>query len=187
MSKRQSATTPADTDGLATFVVGDAVAIGEETLSLVSATSRIADNGNKTKAEGSVTATAVASSSPDATTLASANTDVAVTGADKVVVKTKEISIELDEGSYGTSTTKFKAIDRSRTDDETQASVTKVKHHERLGGDADYLTELDGNVASATFDAQAAGQDSLVVIDVFALAMEDELSLATVMITSAVG
>ena len=180
-----NAATPADTDGLATFVVGDAVAIGEDTLSSVSATSRIVDSGNKIKAEGFVTATAVASSSPDATTLASADTNVAVVGADKVVVKTKEISIQDDEGSYSTSTTKFKAIDRSRTDDETQetvnkqvsmvegqktvmksihtlnknddgsyeTSVTKVKHHEHPGGDADYLTELDGNVASATFDA----------------------------------
>jgi hypothetical protein len=127
MPKKQSAaTTPADTGGLTTFVAGDAVAIGEDTLSLASATSRIVEHGNKIKAEGSVTATAVARSSVGDTTLAGADTVVAVAGADKVVAKTKEISAQGDEGSYSTSVTRFKVIDRSYTDDETKVVIKQV-------------------------------------------------------------
>ena len=46
--------------------------------------------------------------------------------------------------------------------------------------------DLQDNVAIAIFDVLASGNDTFVAVDVYALAIEDELSLSTVMITSAV-
>ena len=51
------------------------------------------------------------------------------------------------------------------------------------GGDP---IDLQDNVAIAIFDVLASGNDTFVAVDVYALAIEDELSLSTVMITSAV-
>ena len=46
--------------------------------------------------------------------------------------------------------------------------------------------DLQDNVAIVIFDVLASGNDTFVAVDVYALAIEDELSLSTVMITSAV-
>jgi hypothetical protein len=77
----------------------------------------------------------------------------------------------------------FKAIDLPcESGDPKVIQKTKDKYD---SGDDPF--ELDGNIAVATFDAEVSGEDTLVAVDAYVLAIEDELSLSTVMITSAVG
>ena len=64
-----------------------------------------------------------------------------------------------------------------------RATTSRLYDH-HTEDDADLL---EGNVAIATFDAQAVAEDTFVSVDAFALAIEDELSQSTIMITSAVG
>jgi hypothetical protein len=178
MGNGKTSKPPADTSGMAASICGDAVAAGEDTLTEVDATVRMRDRPHSTVVKGKVTATAAAEGE-DA--FASAYTDVSVSAADKIVVKTKNISGSGEDGSYDQSITKFKAIDKDGKDGET---VVIYKGKDKHDSDAD--VDLDGNIAAATFDAQASGQDSLVAVDAFALAVEDELSQSTVVITSVV-
>jgi hypothetical protein len=191
MAKKQNAAnTPAADGGMATVLVGDAVAIGEDTLTRVDATSSIVERSHKTVAKGVVKAVAVADPAEDGTAYVDAYTDVvSVSGADKARIKTHEKTVEKDGVTYEVSVTKFKAVDRLNKDGETkvivhQKSDRKSVDHHQTDDDADLL---DGNVAIVTFDAQALGEDTLVVVDAYALAVEDQLSQSTVMITSAVG
>lgn len=187
MAKKQTAATaPADRGGMATFVYGDAVAIGEDTFTSVDAVSSIVDKTNKTTAKGMVKAVAVAEGD---TPYASADTDVWADGADKVKIKTKETIVEKDGVSYEVEVTKFKAVDSVNKDGETKVTVHEKSdyksvfdHHTEVGADL-----LDGNVAIVTVDAQAVAEDTFVSVDAFALAIEDDLSQSTIMITSAVG
>lgn len=187
MAKKQTAATPsADHGGMATFVYGDAVAIGEDTFTSVDAVSSIVEKTNKTTAKGMVKAVAVAEGD---TPYASAETDVWVDGADKIKIKTNEKIVEKDGISYQVEVTKFKAVDRPNKDGETKVTIhdksdyeSVLDHHTK--DDADLV---DGNFAIATFDAHAVADDTFVSVDAFALAIEDDLSQSTIMITSAVG
>ncbi|MGK9168549.1 hypothetical protein KXR53_19705 [Inquilinus limosus] len=178
MGKGKTGGTPTNTNGMTASVYGDAVAGGEDTFAKVDATVNMRDGPQSTVVKGTVTATAAAEGQ-DA--FASAYTDLSVSGADKIVVKTKNKSGSGEDGSYDESVTKFKATDKDGKDGET---VVIYKGKDKHDNDAD--VDLDGNIATVTFDAQASGQDSLVSVDAFALAVEDELSQSTVVITSVV-
>ena len=94
MAKKQIAVTAqSDDGGIATFVYGDAVAIGEDTFTTVDAVSFTVEKTNKTTANGIVKAVAVAEGD---TPYASAETEVWVDGADKIKIKTKEKIVEED-------------------------------------------------------------------------------------------
>lgn len=171
-----------DTSGITTTLLGDAIALGEETSTSVSATVRIVDHGRTTIAKGIVTARAVAQPGDGEVAFADTVTEVLVTGADKVSIKTKVISVIDETGSYEITITRFRAIDR-----EDRVDILKITH--KIDED-DYhflVPDIDGNIAVAEFDAQANGTDSFVGVDVFALAVEDELSQSTVMIVAAIG
>lgn len=187
MAKKQiAANTPGNDDGMVTVLYGDALAIGEDTLTRVDATSSIVDQGKKITAEGVVKAVAVAEGD---TTYAGADTDVLVDGADKVKIKTKEKIVQEEGVSYEVEVTKFKAVDRPNKDGETKVIIHEKAGHKVVDDDHtdDDVDLLDGNVAIATFDAQAIGEDTFVSVDVYTLAIEDDLSQSTVLITSAVG
>jgi hypothetical protein len=167
---------------MTTILLGDAIALGEETWTSVSAVVRIVDHGRATVAKGIVTAKAVAQPGDGEIAFADTLTEILVTGADKVSIKTKTLTVSDETGSYEISITRFRAIDR-----EDRADSLKITHHI---DDDDYhslVPDIDGNVAIAIFDAQVNGMGTLVQVDVFALAVEDELSQSTVMITAAVG
>ncbi|MGK9168550.1 hypothetical protein KXR53_19710 [Inquilinus limosus] len=158
---------------------GDAVASGEDTLTEVDSTSRMHDLGLASIGGGEVTATAAAEGE-DA--FASASTDASVSGADIIIANTKHSSGTGEDGVYDQSATKFTAIDVPLIDLPTLVIANTTETH-----DSDADIDLDGNHATATFDAQASGQDSLVTADAYALTVEDEFSQSTVMTTSAVG
>ena len=176
MAEELATNTSADTAGMATVVYGDALAVGEETLTWVDAVQTMDDKGEVTIATGEVTATAAASGN-DA--FAYAMTEAVVEGADIVIMKAKNSS---DGSGYDVSITKFKAIDVEHLD-----GVTKFICSNKTTYEAQATIDLDGNVAMASVDAETRGTDTFVGVDAYVLAIEDDLSQSTVVITSAVG
>jgi hypothetical protein len=178
-------TTSADDGGMTSIVMGEATALGQDTLASVDATSSLTltGNGNVTKAKGEVTATAVGDA------YANTHTDVDIPGADKIHIKTSTISGEQNGVSYEISVTTFKAMDHQNKDDETKIKIQdKSPDIDHQGHDnADLTIQLDDNVATVTFDAQASADNSLVQVEASVLAVQDELSVSAVMIHSEVG
>jgi hypothetical protein len=181
MSNKQKTTPPIDTGGMTTVVYGDAVALGEDTSTSVdvSVQTKVKNNG-ATVTKGTVVVVAE-SESPDG--YANATTGIAVSGADSVTIKTKDKSGGDGDSSYDTSIMKCKVIDSPY---ESGGPEVIEKTQEKYDS-SDVFLDLDGNIAIATFDAEVIGQDTLVSVDAYVLAIEDELSLSTIMITSAVG
>jgi hypothetical protein len=187
--KNLSTTTSADDSGMAIVLTAEAIAIGQDTLTSVDATSNLTGNENVTKAKGKVTAISMADSPEDGTEFAITDIGVDFSGADKIHIKSGERSGERDGISYEISVLDFKAIDHTNKDGETKVKIQdkspEFGHHWQ--DSVDFVIQLDGNIATATFDAQASADNSLVVVDAAVLAIEDELSLSAVTIISAVG
>lgn len=179
---KKTPTTTADSSGMAVLVYGDATGVGEDTLSVVNATVNVTDNGKVTKAKGKVVALAAAESETDGTAFANTATDVSAEGADKIKIKTKHITVNQDGESYDLTVTKFKVVDKANKD-----GPTKIIEKTKEVVDHDISLDLDGNVADLNFDVQSHATDSLVTVDAFALAVENELSVSTVMIVAASG
>jgi hypothetical protein len=186
MSKMLKITTSStDTGGMATITYGDALATGEDTLTSVNVSVDTKEKGNGAiVSKGKITAVAEAEASDGGVAYADATTDLAVSGVDRVSIKTKNTSGDDDNSSYDISVMKFKAIDWLNDSDET--IIKQMIHDKYDGGDHSIDLYLQGNVAISTFDALATGSDTLVTVDAYALAIEDELSLSTVMTISAV-
>jgi hypothetical protein len=182
-------TTPADDGGMVTFLIGDAHALGQDTLSSVEATLGLTDHGNVTKAAGVVVAVAISDGSVDGPPYVLADTEVIVSGADKLHIKTSTIPVEQGGVSYEISVLTFKAMDHANKDGETKVKIhDKSPDTDHPGHDVlDFTIQLDGNVATATFDAQASADNSLVQVDAHVLAVLDELSASDVVIHSEVG
>ena len=178
MSKRKLAAQPSDTTSLETTLVGDAAAAGQETFTSVDATVDAGNLSNKSFVKGQITAVAVVEPIEGEQTFTDAFTDVSVTAADTIKIKTKIVSASNGE----TSETSFKATDHYGEDGDPKVTYkVKEKSVDEIPIDP------DGNVAIATFDAQATGENTLVQVDAAALAVEDELSLSTVVVVTAIG
>lgn len=178
MSKQKLAAQTSDTTSLETTLVGDAAAAGQETFTSVDATVDAANRGNKSSVKGQITAVAVVEPIEGEQTFTDAFTDVSVTAADEIKIKTEIVSASNGE----TSETKFKATDQNGEDGDPNVTYkVKEKSVDEIPIDP------DGNVATATFDAQATGENTLVQVDAAALAVEDELSLSTVVVVTAIG
>jgi hypothetical protein len=186
-----AATTPADGGDMATVLVVTADAVGHDTFTSVDVTSTLTvhGHGNVAKAEGTMSASAIAEGSPRESLLAVAYTDIGISGADKVNVHTSTISFEQDGISYEVSVETFKAMDHAKKDGETTMKIhDKSPDLDHPGLDnPDFAIDLDGNVAIATFEAQANGHDSLVAAEATVLSVEDMLSSSAVVIVSTVG
>lgn len=164
---------------------GEAVAIGEDTLTSGSLSATLADEGAIVTVDGTVTMTA-ASESTTETAFATADTDAYISGGEL----TFRYAHEGDHSKQGptgstaasTSTTTVTAYDLQPygggDDDAGAALVGEEAGPSREPGGSH--TDLDGNVAMVDFSAQAAGDDSLVLVDAFALAVEDEISISAV-------
>ena len=174
-----------DTGGMATITYGDASAIGENTLTSVSIDVHTKEHNGMIVSKGTVTVGAWAEAPAGGTTYADATTDAAFSGADLVISRTTHQSGGDANGSYDVSAMNFKAIDLPI--DFNEPLAVEIAHDKYGGGDPPIDLQLQGNVAISTFDSVASGNDTLVTVDAYALAIEDEISLSTVMITSAVG
>jgi hypothetical protein len=179
-------TTSADNGGMVTVLIGDAAALGPDTLASVAETLGLTDHGNSAKATGAVVAVAISDGSQDG--IALADTEVWFPdGADKVHIKTATITGEQDGTSYQISVLTFKAMDHANKDGDIDIKIQDKSDHGNQKYDiADLTFHIDGNIATATFDAHASADNSLVAVDAVVLTT-DVLSLATVGITAAVG
>jgi hypothetical protein len=174
----------ADTGGLLTVVYGDSLALGEDTLTVVNADVEMKDAYSKTVAKGKVIVLAAAESPDGGDAFADTTADISVSGADKVKIKEHTLSIGDDDSAYEITILKFKATD---SHNETGGSKIIEKTTEKnIDGPVD-LHHLDGNLAVVFFDNQVNGYDTFADADAFALAIEDELSVSTVILASAVG
>jgi hypothetical protein len=182
-------TTSADDGGMVTILFGDAAAFGQDTLASVEATLGLTDHGNVTKATGVVMAVAISDGSGDSTPFVLADTDVFVSGADKVHIKTSTIPVEQGGVSYEISVLTFKAMDHGKKDGETTVKIhDKSPDADHPGNDVlDFTIQLDGNVATATFDALVSADNSLLSVEASVLTYQDEFSLSTITTTAAVG
>lgn len=171
-----------DGDGMAALAIGDAVAIGEDSYTSVTIKLKTLDNGKVAIAIGTAEGTAAAESPPGDGAYTGVETDFAVDGADLVIELTRTSSGDCETGSYESSTTMFRAIDISRVVD----AIRTVSVELSQDGGCDDL-DLDGNVAIAAFEVEVRGDDNFAGVDAFVLAVEDELSLSTVLATAASG
>jgi hypothetical protein len=178
-----AAAVSADTDGMTTILYGDAVAVGVDTLTSVNVSVETKEHRGSTISKGTVTVTAAAESYDGGAVYADATTEVAVSGTDLLITQTKNKSGGDPDSSYDISVTNFTAIDIGLKSGKPKV-IQKTSDTYDSGYDP---IDLQGNVAIVIFDGQVIGDDTLVIVDAYALAVEDELSLSTVMITSAVG
>lgn len=188
---KQADTDKADTnEGQDQEVVwyGDAIASGEDTLTLVETTGKIVDHGRVTTAKININVTAAAEGESlyGSGPYASADSYVDGSNFDISHLKIKESSLEYDGVSYAVSIAKFKGVDLP----DHVKLPGGPKHKEIVierDGDADLDLDLDGNVATVTFDVEVLGDDTLANADAHALAIEDAFSQSTIVIQTAVG
>jgi hypothetical protein len=181
-------------DGMAVLLGGEATAVGENTTAVGIIEGQIADVGGAQIAEGSATFAASGQTSNDAPAYAFAESYVAISEADTTVLitsKTSETLQSADGSSWAeTSTTEFLGIE---VDLLTSSSLSAAGGPEEgpeeqwLSPDADSTMQsdeiasapVDGNLAVIIVDVQAYAEDTLVLVDVFALVIEDELSVVS--------
>jgi hypothetical protein len=189
MAKDKSDAPPStDGSGMVTVLIGDAAALGQDTLASVEMTLGLTEHGKHTKEAGAVLAVAISDGSEDGTPFVLADTDLIISGADKVHIKTATVSGEQDGTSYEISVLTFKAMDHANKDGDLKVKIQdKSDHGHQIHDIADLTIHVDGNVAIATIDVHASAQNTLITADASVLAIEDELSLATIVTTGAVG
>lgn len=178
---------PDDSGGLYAGYGGDAVAIGENSLASGSLSATIVDEGAVTTVEGAVTMIA-ASDSADETAFASADTEAYIGGAEFTFSYTKEADYS-EQGPTGstalsTSTITTVGYDLQLYGDEegnpgSTLAEDEVEPSVEPDGSASGV-DLEGNVASLDFSVQVVADDSFVMVDAFALTVEDELSVSTI-------
>ena len=181
-----------DSDGLAAVVAGDAVAVGEDTLTSGSVYGAVIDAGAVTTADLNA-AMAAAAESPEGA-MAFATTFAGVSdGAELIVTFTFEtLSSETGEdGSAASATSSTELVAYDLQPPEPAASGSPAEADAPVEGvptelEITICDELDGNVATVDFAGLAIGEDSFVTADSFALAVEDELSLSSAYIELAV-
>jgi hypothetical protein len=136
------------------------------------------------------------SESSDATALAAADSFAGVSGGTEVLVGASVQSASSTQSPTGsvaaaTSTTNVVAADIYPSTGGSEATVetSAASEDDPVAGaiDAQANGDIDGNIALIEFDAVAVGDDTLVSVDAFALAIEDELSVSQGLIEIAIG
>jgi hypothetical protein len=187
--------------GMALATGGDAFAAGENTLASASVTAGVSSGAASTEAHASATFEAAATSQGDAATYAAATAFANLTGhADRnVSLSYTSSSMSQQDGmtaSEATAIVELYALDvHGRASGvEAYSSDLPSAGPDALGEDDDGGSQewdpdfaLDGNVAFFDVFAEASGEDSFVEVDLFAMAVEDQLSNVTVLVTTAVG
>jgi hypothetical protein len=186
---------PDDSHGLHATLGGEAAALGTNTLTAGNLSGTLIDGPSATSAELSASMVA-ASQSPTGTTLALAETYADIHGSPEVLVGASIQSASSVQGPTGnssiaTSTTDLMAYDIhpstagggpvSGTDAIVESDPLTVFDYAHAN------LNIDGNVALIQFDAVAVGENTLVNVDAFVLALEDELSVSSGLIDLAIG
>lgn len=182
--KHRPPTKQTDDGGLAAVLSGDAVAVGLDTQTSVEATVRLVDRPKVDLARGQITATAVAEGAGGEMLFTSATTDVAVAGADLVVALTRTLSYSEEGTSYTRSITRFIAIDIDGI--ELGQLVINLERDRQARHDPEPDPSPSGNLATLAFDATATGENTFIDVRAETLAIEDRLSLSTLVIEGAV-
>jgi hypothetical protein len=185
---------PDDSQGMGVVVGGDAFAQGTDTLTAGNVSGTLIDRGSVTSAELSA-AMVAASQSPTGGAIAEASTIAGVSSGSEVVVGATIQSASSTQGRTGsvataTSATNLVAYDihPSTAGGSTVVGTDATGENDPFAG-ADYAqasVDIDGNIALIEFNALAVGDDTLVSVDAFALAIEDELSVSSAFIELAV-
>jgi hypothetical protein len=183
-----------DDDGMVASLGGEAIAVGDDTAAIGTIEGQINDTGTATIAEGSASFTASGESSGGDPAYASATTHGAVSSADTIVTVTSRSSetLQTNEGSEWTETS---TIDLLAVDfNLSNASPASASTGEQTGAGSDQQSDtleidepiplddfasgdLDGNFALIVVDVTAHGDDTLALVEVSALTVEDELSV----------
>ncbi len=189
-NKHSKTPSSATTSSVVTHAVGEAAAIGDNTLATGTVDSKIIDKGPITKVAGTVTTSATAQSGTDTLNYVDASTFVEIYGADHYKTKTKTVYTSSESEGQVTTTetsiTKFHAISKD------VGKSAKIPERPIVYDDADDTAGLyegglvNGNVAAVHIDAQAYGENSLVDAEVSALVIEDHLSTVSFSVISAV-
>ena len=185
---------PESGDGTIAILGGEAIAVGEDTAAIGTIEGKITDVGTAVIAEGSASFTAAGQASGGDLAYASASTYGEASPADTLVTVTSTTSEVLQTSDKSTwtetSTTNLLAVDLDLSN--TSGGSEAADGSDDSGSDqqsgsfeadepppSDELTSegLDGNLAIIEIDATAYADDTLVVIDASALAIEDELSV----------
>ena len=166
-------------DGMTVIASGDALAVGEDTVTWISADVEVRTIGRVTIAKGKVLSWAAAEGSSDEFLFASAESDAFVAGADFVRMVERDVSGGDATSTYQLSITKVFAIDRPGGGGSKFLARSK-------SGEIDPDIDLDGNLAGVKFATEASGNDTLLLVDSYGLAIEDTLSQSSVLIVASV-
>lgn len=186
---------PDEAQGMSAQLGGEALAMGENTLTAGNLSGTLIDGGSMTSAELSGSMLAV-SQSPTGPVLAAAGTSATVYGSPEVLVgatiqSTSSNATPTGSVATATSATNLVAYDihPSTAGGSTVVETDATGENDPLAG-ADYAhasVNIDGNIALIEFNALVVGDDTLASVDAFALAIEDELSISGGFIELAVG
>lgn len=176
---------PDDSDGLAAELGGVAIATGEDTLTAGSISAAMVDEGDMISLNGAATLVA-ASESSGGTASALADTSANVGGAEFLFTHTQDTDSNEQSVSgstaIATSTTTIVAYDIDSSPTGAASYDNSVSNEEPESTSTPTPVQdngdLDGNIAAIEFDAVAVGDDTLVSVDAFALAIDDSLSVS---------
>jgi hypothetical protein len=181
-------------DGTIAILGGEAIAVGEDTAAIGTIEGEITDVGTAVITQGSASFTATGQASGGDLVYASASTYGEASPADTLVNVTSTTSETLQTSDKSTwtetSTTNLLAVDldlsnTSGGSDATNGTDDSGSDEQFGSPDAGEITQsdertsdgLDGNLAVIEIDAAAYADDTLVLVDASALAIEDELSV----------
>lgn len=193
----------ADSESAFAQVMGDATAIGENTLAAGSASTELDATGFVTTFDSEMTVAAAAQSSDGETAYASAVTTLDLIGwSPEILIGFQEqTSVTEQNGTstvtVATSTTEIAALDihpwavvsaggsGSPAGSDPGAAggeVDDAAGSSSLADEVISLASFDGNYASLEFSAIAIGEDTYAAVEAFVVAVEDVVSQTSVMI-----
>lgn len=186
-------------DGMAIEVVGEALAVGENTYAGAEITAVVDGDGAATSGYASATFEATGASDDGGMTYADATVLTSQVGGEERVVTfdTKTTSTQ-EQGDVevweSSATSAVYALDVQEPEYVSPAPPTDNPPQEidpasvQDGGGGDYYdASLDGNIVVLDASVAAYGEDTLVELDTYAIAIQDQLSDVVVVSVTAVG
>jgi hypothetical protein len=191
---------PDDSDGLSAVLGGDAIALGEDTLTVGSVSAEMVDGGSVTTLSGTVDMLAAAETTDGATAQALADTFADISSGTEfsfsyTLTTTGNQQSAAGSATTSTSTTGVTAYNLSLSGGDAGGTFAETDPIVPLDtsepcsaqGGAGDDGDIDGNIAILDFDVLAVGEDTFVGVDAFVLAVEDELSSSSVIVEVAIG
>lgn len=188
-------------DGMAIEVVGEALAVGENTYAGAEVTAVVDGSGAATSGYATATFEATGVSDDGGMTYADATVLTSQAGGEErvVTVNSKTTSTQ-EQGDIqvweSSATSVVYALDVQEPEYVAPAPSTDAPPPDQesdpppaqdSGGGDDYDVSLDGNIVVLDASVAAYGEDTLVELDTYAIAVEDQLSDVVVVAITAVG